>query len=1060
MSIAAKKKALNTIKGWKTASLMRIMLALLIILPSSGRLWAQSSIQEPPSKAVSAKVLLLNSYHQGLSWTDGLTQTVLNSLSPLGYEISVDYLDSKRRPLAEHETALLNFMSAKYSNSSFHVVMVTDNDALNFAKRHHAKLFPNTPIVFCGVNNFKAEMLGDSGLFTGVKETTDVKGSFDLLRKLRPELQRVVVISDGTPTGVAEFKTAHAALGEEQNGLKIEYIHNPETQDLLDKVAKFHPMKDALLLTVFNMDSTGRYFSFEKSAKMISNAAPCLVFGLWDFYLGTGVAGGCMVNPEDQGRQAADLAIAIVQGKQPSELPIIDNCPRRAFVDAKAMLRHGIEPSTIPNHVIVHQPTAEWMLRQRGGFDRDTQFSFEMFKQHGAIMLILNPEDGRILDLNQAASDFYGYPAAKMLSMSMLEINILPPEKVVALMSQAKMKRNNRFRFQHRLASGEIRDVEVHAWPAEIQGVPVLFSIVQDISSVIASQAQQESIIAERTETLRWRTLALILCLLVFLLAQSGAIISIKRSSRRRENLLDQLRDSENLQRELLSSLPVGVMIIDEASRKIESANEHVLQLFGGSIEHLMGERCHQLMCPAMEGACPVSDLGQSVDHAERILLRKDGSKLSILKTVKKIQWNGQSKLLECFVDLTQQKQAQEALRQQSERLEILKAQAEQANKAKSEFLANMSHEIRTPMNGVIGMTSILLDTKLTEEQQRFTKIVQSSAESLLTLINDILDFSKIEAHKLELESLPFDLRTCLEDSVELLLLKAHEKGLELIGLVEPEVPSLLCGDPGRLRQVLLNLGNNALKFTSKGEVVIRVSLLEERPEAVTLRFSVSDSGIGIPQNRLAALFTPFTQVDGSTTRKFGGTGLGLSISKQLVELMGGEIGVESLEGQGSTFWFKAVFARQTEATQASMQNPKSLVTQDSIVETQKRPLHILLVEDNLINQKVASITLQKMGHSLQIANNGQEALDMMAATVFDLVLMDCQMPVMDGYEATKAIRVKEGRRQHTPIIAMTANAMQGDREKCLAAGMDDFLTKPVVFSEMAATIERWAVIK
>ena len=715
------------------------------------------------------------------------------------------------------------------------------------------------------------------------------------------------------------------------------------------------------------------------------------------------------------------------------------------------------------------------------------------------------------------------------------------------------------------------------------------------------------------------------LSLSTFQIHGSWHAAGILRDISERKRTEEVLKESQQRLTDIIDFLPDATFVIDKEG-KIIAWNRAMEEMMGISAEKMLGKGNYEYALPFYGERRPILiDLVLNHDEkseANYLTLKRKGAALSAtafipsLKGRSACHFGTASPLydfkgnvvgaIESIRDITEHERAEEAIRDANRRLqdaviraEEMASEAKKANAAKSEFLANMSHEIRTPMNGIIGMTELLLDSNLGTEQRGYAEIVLRSGEALLTLINDILDFSKIEARKLSLEPLDFDLRTTLADITEMLAEKAHEKNLELVCLVDPEVPSLLRGDPGRLRQIVMNLAHNGLKFTDKGEVSIRVNLESEDESNATVRFSVMDTGIGIPQDRLSILFSPFTQVDGSTTRKYGGTGLGLAISKQLAELMGGDIRVVSEPGRGSTFWFTVVFEKQPDEgpaecdlfadikginvlvvddnqtnrllattllrswgcrfaeaadaetalarlrdaalredafeialldmlmpevdgvelgrrikacseiarthlimmtsvaqrgdlsdlkrigfsgyltkpirqsqlreclslvmsrpahTPTDHQPPASIVTRHTLAEAAKHRVRILLAEDSITNQQVALSILKKLGYRADVAANGSEAVQALRTIPYDLVLMDCQMPVMDGYEASRLIRSSNSGTLNSavPIIAMTAHAMKGDREKCIQEGMSDYTAKPIKIKDLADILERW----
>ncbi|VVB66940.1 Methanogenesis regulatory histidine kinase FilI [uncultured archaeon] len=537
-------------------------------------------------------------------------------------------------------------------------------------------------------------------------------------------------------------------------------------------------------------------------------------------------------------------------------------------------------------------------------------------------------------------------------------------------------------------------------------------------------------------------------------LEKKNIILTEEIAERKRAE--DALGNREERYRSVVENAAEGIVVAQDG--KLQYINSRALQMVQATPEEAYNVLFISFIHP--DDRALVFDRYQKRIRGEQVIQNYDFRVVGNSGLITWVQiaavlitWNDRPATLNFLTDITERKQMEAELLETNRHLENFIAQANEltvqaktANIAKSEFLANMSHEIRTPMNAVIGITGLLLESDLTPEQREYVDIIRSSGEGLLAIINDILDLSKIEASKVELERQPFDLRKCVEEALDLAAIVASEKGLKIAYLIEDGTPEFILSDPTRLRQILVNLLNNAVKFTNKGEVTVHISSRKLEGSGYEIHFAVKDTGIGIPEEKRSHLFQSFTQVDASTTRKYGGTGLGLAISKRLVELMDGKIWVESDVGKGSAFHF-TIRVEPTVVKPVDVKRPGY----PDLTHHIDHDLHILLAEDNTVNQMVIQKMLNKLGYKADVVANGIEVLQALERQTYDVILMDVLMPEMNGLEATKVIRQKwpEGPR----IIAMTAVVLMGDREMCVAAGMDGYISRPMTIEELSAAL-------
>ncbi len=719
----------------------------------------------------------------------------------------------------------------------------------------------------------------------------------------------------------------------------------------------------------------------------------------------------------------------------------------RRLVTVRCSAIHNAVGAPLGTVLAVHDVTNDFHQRRQL---RESEESYRnQFAKNSAVMLLLDPADGSIVDANGAALSFFGYSRRRLQSMNVADITPVPGDQLKEWLATVTEDAGRRIGLEHRLEDGSLRAVDVCASRIRFGERSIIHAIVTDVSERKRAEEQ---------------------------LAQAHSRLTLATKAG-----------------------GVGIWQYDPLHEALHW-DDQMLRVYGIRPEDFGGNYAawkatvHPEDIGRVEAELQAALRGERELDVEYRILRA-GSEVRTVRAMALVEQDGEGRarhMTGTNWDITVQKRTEAELRETIVRLESatrhaqeMAAQANVASSVKGEFLANMSHEIRTPLNGVIGMTGLLLETALTKDQRRYAEAARVSGEALLELLDGVLEYSKLEAGRVVLEVLDLDLRELFESLTVMLSPRATEKGLGFDCCVDSAVPLRLLGDPGRVRQVLMNLVSNAFKFTSRGKVEVRASLLSEEDGVAVVRFSVRDSGIGIPLGQQALIFEKFTQADASTTRKYGGTGLGLAISKEIVRCMQGDIGVISEVDSGSEFWFTAHLRKQEAALggPASLRNPPSFPRLPSLVGRPSLPggpafpsaavldevqfgtdsccaaqSRVLLVEDNRTNQEVCLGILSRMGVMADAVTSGEEALDVLTTRCYDLVLMDVQMPGMDGMEVTRRIRDPDSGALNpsVPVVAMTAHSSAGHKDRCHAAGMNGFMTKPVSPHSLAKALAQW----
>ncbi|THB63520.1 MAG: response regulator [Desulfovibrio sp.] len=979
-------------------------------------------------------ILILHSYHKGYQWTDTIQagiESVLTKQEEFEPDIYIEYMDSKRFTPELMFPLLATECKTKYADKRFDIIITTDDNALRFVLEYALEIFPSTPVVFCGVNLFEDALIAGRPEITGIIEDFDLEGTLDLGLALFPEANNLAVISDTSASGMLNRSRFLGIAHKYRDAVNIIDLAALSADELAHELQQL-PQNSIILNLGLYRDSENRIFPLTMGTAFIVEHSQSPVFSCWDFDLGAGILGGRLVSGKRQGAEAGAMALEILSGAPVSSVPVQRESPNEYMFDFTQLHRFNISESDLPEPaVVINQPVdvyrtylpwlvglliflvfQSWLIvtllvsRTKERVARkNLQQSEERFRalyENAPVGIFQSTFSGKYLRVNPYLARMYGYET---------------PEHLV----------------------GEVHSVahQVYADPKDREKVLALLEHNQEVTNWESLRRTKSGELILTSSNLRTaygvdgQTKHI-----------DGFITDItlkKRIEEEKQQLAEILENSDH------------IAVLKDIDLRYLTANRAYLDLAGWeSKEQLIGKTDAELF----HGKATEEQIREFMDNDKRALLLDKGEVLTIEEYLQSESGNTRTFSTKKFPiydqeggsvlavatltsEITHQKQAE---------AELIKAknQAESANRTKNEFLANMSHEIRTPMNGVLGMLQLLQMTSLDEEQKIFTNMAITSSKRLTRLLTDILDISKVEAGKLDIELEPFELSKAISEVVDMYRPIALQSGVILKVEISDSVPRTVVGDSARLQQILTNLVGNAFKFTPSGSVTLTAHTLPVLKQTYArVLFSISDTGIGIPEDKLVKLFTPFSQVHEGFQRDFQGAGLGLSISKRLVELMGGEIAVESELNVGTSVHVNIPF----------LQGASFPPVLDDVEPKEHHALNVnvLVAEDDYINRLLTIWMLKKLGCKVTAVEDGEQALETLRQDQFELVLMDVQMPILDGVKATQAIkRGDTGQNNKSiPIVAITAYAKIEDRQKFLAAGMNGYISKPLEIDDL-----------